>query len=290
MLRAVRDRVRPRRSRRAKVGVGAGEEGRPARSIASMSPVAAGVLVRNRRGRHLQQGVPQQACAIGPAPVQHRLVGPAAAATASIVTPPGPCSTSKSSTADRIAESSSSPRRRFTQPPEETLAYLILSRCGSYRKRKRILEVEMSRPVLYPLRPVESATVQFLSATRQATSDDRSPATGGRDATDAARLVHAPRRDDLLRRTDHRPLPRLASHRPHQVGVGPPGACGRSRGRSPLPHGRSLRRPTRIQDRRGRARRETRRDRHPAVKRIGESLCSSWSTPGRARTAPTTSR
>ena len=87
----------------------------------------------------------------------------AAAATASIVTPPGPFAASNCSTACRIAASSSSPRRRRIHIPfGETLAYLKVreSRVAN-KKRSRILEDPMTRPVLYPLRPVETAMVRF---------------------------------------------------------------------------------------------------------------------------------
>ena len=70
----------------------------------------------------------------------------------------------------------------------------------------------MTRPVLFPLRSVDTAMVRFTDAPhhrRRVTIDHRP--LPGIDPVDAVRLVHPPGRHDVLRRRGHRPLPRVAS-------------------------------------------------------------------------------
>ena len=121
-------------------------------------------------------------------------------------------------------------------------------------------------PVLYPLRSVDTATVQFTEYPHGRLPDHhRPPAPRGRDACDAARLVHPPRRHDEP--TAARPSTATA---PGIRSTTSDGSCGRpapnggaAEGRA-VSHGRGLRRPARIHRRRGRQGREARPDRHPA--------------------------
>ena len=101
----------------------------------------------------------------------------------------------------------------------------------SVKKRIRTLGgLVNARPVIYPLRSVDTATVRYTAAPhgrRRITIDHRP--LPGITPDDAARLVHPPRRHHGLRRLRRRPLPSVASDRPHPMGIGPRGAQWRSR-------------------------------------------------------------
>ena len=117
---------------------------------------------------------------------------------------------------------------------------------------------------------------------RQATDHHRPSSAAGHHAGDAARLVHPPRRHDDLRRRDRRPLPRVASDRPHPMGIGASGAHRRRRpkGRGSAWSRRSVADPNTRSTRC--LRRETRRDRHQAGHgELRVSPCSNSSTRGR---------